>query len=467
MVFSSILFLLYFAPIFFLVYYLLPNKFRNGWLVIASLLFYWWGAPTFFFIFIGSCLFDYYASIFYVKKEQTAYFYLAIFGNVALLLYFKYCNFFVENINEIVGYEMEWTKVGLPIGISFLTFQKISYLIDVKRGDCERQSYFHRYLLYVVLFPQLIAGPIVRYKEISNQLLNRIDQITSNNIYLGLRRFVIGLSKKVLIANVLGLAVDQVFAIPHNELSSLAAILGLLAYTFQIYFDFSGYSDMAIGLGKMMGFTFPENFNFPYIAKNITEFWRRWHITLSNWMRDYLYIPLGGNRKGAVRTYFNLFIVFMLSGLWHGASWNFVIWGCYHGMFLVVERLFLVKVLDRIPRIISVCYCFIVVSIGWLLFRAESLNEAYGYGSALINNNIDGTLMDTIFSSKFYFIFSIAILFSFMGFFHENWLNKINTNIAQSRLKIIFSHIAILLLSVLCLGELFASGFNPFIYFRF
>ena len=467
MVFSSIFFLLYFAPIFFLVYFVLPHKYRNAWLVIASLLFYWWGAPTFFLIFIGSCLLDYYATIFYIKKEQPNYFYIAIFGNILLLLYFKYCNFFIDNINEIVGYEMQWTKVGLPIGISFLTFQKISYLIDVKRGDCERQPYFHRYLLYVVLFPQLIAGPIVRYKEISNQLINRLDQITASNIYLGLRRFVIGLSKKVLIANVLGLAVDQIFEIPHAELSSSAAILGLLAYTFQIYFDFSGYSDMAIGLGKMMGFTFPENFNFPYIATNITEFWRRWHITLSNWMRDYLYIPLGGNRNGELRTYFNLFIVFMLSGLWHGASWNFVVWGAFHGMFLVIERLFFLKVLNRIPSVFKIVYCFIVVSLGWLLFRVDTINEAYSYAGTLFNGGSGLNTMDAVFTAKFYFIFSLAVVFSFMGLFNEKWVGKINSDLTISKSKLVISHIAIILLSIMCLGELFSSGFNPFIYFRF
>ncbi|MCO6500412.1 MAG: MBOAT family protein [Vicingus serpentipes] len=467
MVFSSIFFLLYFSPIFFVVYYLLPNKLRNSWIIVASIFFYWWGAPSFFFILIMSCLLDYYAGVLYIKSKRSLYYYGAITSNVLLLLYFKYCNFFIDTINEAIGYKIEWTAVALPIGISFLTFQKISYLVDVKRKDGEQQSHFGQYFLYVVLFPQLIAGPIVRYKEINHQLLNRINQITTTNIYLGLRRFIIGLSKKVLIANVLGVTVDHIFEIPYNELSSSTAALGLLAYTFQIYFDFSGYSDMAIGLGKMMGFTFPENFNFPYIARSITEFWRRWHITLSNWMKDYLYIPLGGNRKGAIRTYFNLFIVFFLSGLWHGASWNFILWGVYHGLFLIIERLFLLKVLNKLPSFISLLYNFVIVSFGWLLFRANSLNEAYKYGAALFSNNDIGEVTGTIITTKFYFIFILAISFSFMGILNEGFFNSVNNKMGQNQLKLLGSHISIIILLILCLAELFSSGFNPFIYFKF
>jgi alginate O-acetyltransferase complex protein AlgI len=414
-----------------------------------------------------SCLLDYYATLFYVKKKKEIFFYTAVIGNVFLLLYFKYYNFFIENINELTGNDIQWTKIALPLGISFLTFQKISYLMDVKRGDCEPQPLFHRYLLFVVLFPQLIAGPIVRYKEISHQLLNRIEQITYTNTYLGFRRFIIGLSKKVLIANVLGSAVDHIFAMPSAELSSLAAVLGLLAYTFQIYFDFSGYSDMAIGLGKMMGFTFPENFNFPYIAKSITEFWRRWHITLSNWMRDYLYIPLGGNRQGKYRTYFNLFTVFAISGLWHGASWNFVAWGVYHGLFLVVERLFLLKYLNRMPKLVAVFYNFIIVSIGWILFRVNSLGEALDYSSAILNNGFDLGTMNEVFNTKFYIMLACATLFSFMGLYHEKFFNKINTEVGKSKWKLAASHLSLFLLLILCLGELFSSDFIPFIYFKF
>ena len=467
MVFSSIIFLLYFAPVFFIIYFILPYKLKNSWLVIASLLFYWWGAPSFFVIFILSCLLDYYAINLFLKTTKNYGYYIAIISNVGMLLYFKYCNFFIDNVNLFLGKEITWAKVVLPIGISFLTFQKISYVVDVKRKHCKPQKQFSRYLLFVILFPQLIAGPIVRYKDIVSQLANRAEQITSSNIYLGLRRFIIGLAKKVLIANVLGEVVDTVFNTPAEELSSYASIIGWLAYTFQIYFDFSGYSDMAIGLGKMMGFTFPENFNFPYIAKSITEFWRRWHITLSNWMRDYLYIPLGGNQKGKTRTYLNLSLVFLISGFWHGASWNFLVWGAYHGLFLVLERLFLAKLLNKLPSLLNVLYCFVIASLGWVLFRADTLNEAIHYISAFNNFDVVYESYDTVFTTKFYTVFMLAVCFSFVGLFYEKQLNQVNFKISNKKAGVMLSHILTLVLFILCLGELFASGFNPFIYFKF
>lgn len=467
MVFSSILFLFYFAPFFFGIYFLLSNKHKNGWLILSSFLFYWWGAPTFIFILILSCLIDYLAAIYFSKNNNTIIYFASIICNVALLLYFKYFNFFIDNINNIIGKEIEFTKVVLPIGISFLTFQKISYLVDIKRKDAEPQQHFGRYLLFVILFPQLIAGPIVRYKEISSQLINRFNDVTTTNVYLGLRRFIIGLAKKVLIANVLGEVVDKVFELTPNEISSFASILGLVAYTFQIYFDFSGYSDMAIGLGKMMGFTFPENFNFPYIAKNITEFWRRWHITLSSWMRDYLYIPLGGNQKGTAKTYINLILVFLISGFWHGASWNFIFWGAFHGFFLVLERLFLLKILKIIPSILSVAYNFSVVSIGWLFFRSDNLTEGFNYFKNFRSFEIPFHFIDEIFTAKFYTVFILALIFSFMGLFGERILNEINSKLSSNSLMRVFSHFTLVILLVLCLGELFSNGFNPFIYFRF
>jgi alginate O-acetyltransferase complex protein AlgI len=467
MVFSSILFIFYFVPFFFGIYFLLPKKFKNAWLIFSSLLFYWWGAPTFIFVLLSSCFIDYFAAIYFSRNNNKLIYLTAIVSNVALLLYFKYFNFFIDNIKYIIGEDIEYTKVVLPIGISFLTFQKISYLIDVKRKHAEPQQHLGRYLLFVTLFPQLIAGPIVRYKEISSQLLYRFKEITTTNIYLGLRRFIIGLAKKVLIANILGEVVDQVFELPLNEISSFASILGLVAYTFQIYFDFSGYSDMAIGLGKMLGFTFPENFNFPYIAKNITEFWRRWHITLGSWMRDYLYIPLGGNKKGIVRTYINLILVFLISGLWHGASWNFVIWGAYHGFFLVVERLFLLKITTRLPLILAVIYNFSIVSIGWLFFRSENLTEALNYFANFSNFDTPFRFTDEIFTVKFYTIFIFAIIFSFMGLFGEKLLNEINNKLNSNSFSMGISHASIIILLVLSLSELFSSDFNPFIYFKF
>lgn len=467
MVFSSIIFLLYFAPIFFLVYYLLPYKFKNYWIIISSLLFYWWGAPNFIVALILSCFIDYICGISYLKHNNKLAFYFGIASNVGLLLYFKYFNFFIENIENAFGLESNFSKVILPIGISFLTFQKISYLVDLRRSEGNLKTSFSNYLLYVLLFPQLIAGPIVRFKEISDQILIRVNEINNNNIFIGLRRFVIGLSKKVLIANIIGETVDDVFELPINELSSITIIVTILAYSFQIYFDFSGYSDMAIGLGKMMGFSFPENFNFPYIAKNITEFWRRWHITLSNWMRDYLYIPLGGNKKGIKRTYYNLIIVFLISGFWHGASWNFVVWGIYHGCFLVLERLFLIKLTAKFPKGVNVIFTFLIASFGWLLFRVDSLSEAISYLEALGNNEFYQPEWNQFFTNKFYFTLLIASTFSFMGYKYEEKLNRLITSIPLTKLKLVSSVMITLILFLLSLGELFASGFNPFIYFKF
>lgn len=467
MVFSSIIFLLYFAPIFFLVYYLIPQKLKNSWIIFSSLLFYWWGAPSFIFILILSCVLDYICALFYLKYNLKFIYYIGILSNVGLLLYFKYYNFFIENFLTYTNSNETFLRVVLPIGISFLTFQKISYLVDLKRSNGELQVKFSNYLLYVVLFPQLIAGPIVRFKEISNQITNRFQTINYETVYLGLRRFIIGLGKKILIANVLGETVDAIFILPITELSSFAVLLGVLAYSFQIYFDFSGYSDMAIGLGKMMGFTFPENFNFPYIAKNITEFWKRWHITLSNWMRDYLYIPLGGNQKSEVRTYFNLILVFLISGFWHGASWNFIVWGAYHGIFLVLERLFLSKLSSKLPSFITILSTFVIVSLGWLLFRVDNLSQALNYIKAINNIDLQMNNWSELFTNKFYFTLFTAALLSFMGAFFEVQLNNYISSMPSSKIKIIGSFVSLLCLFLLSLGELFASGFNPFIYFKF
>lgn len=467
MVFSSIIFLLYFAPIFFLIYFLLPDKLKNPWILITSTLFYFWGAPTFISILLLSCITDYVFSNLFIKKQNLLFYYIAISCNVALLLYFKYFNFFIDNFSILTGISLNYSKVLLPIGISFLTFQKISYLVDIRRSNGELQPKFHNYLLYVILFPQLIAGPIVRFKEISSQITQRYNEINTTNIYIGLKRFIIGLSKKVLIANVLGESVDQLFSLEAGQINTYGAILGMLGYSFQIYFDFSGYSDMAIGLGKMMGFDFPENFNFPYISNNITEFWRRWHITLSSWMRDYLYIPLGGNKKSNLRTYINLIIVFLISGFWHGASWNFIVWGGYHGFFLVIERLFLIKLYKKIPTIFKVILTFLIVSIGWLLFRVDSINDFYLYTSSF--NNIDIVMANwkDIFHLKFYTILVLATLFSFSGYLLENKLNNVLIKPEQKTFKLLSSFLLILVLFILSLGELLASGFNPFIYFKF
>ncbi len=470
MVFSGITFLMFFLPAFFAVYFLLPDKFKNTWIVLASLLFYSWGAPVFIITVVASCFIDYLAVVNLGKRYGKTGYYLAIFLNLALLGYFKYADFFIENFNHIAialtGYAVPLANVVLPIGISFMTFQKVSYLVDVKRGDCEAQPHFLNHLLFVLLFPQLIAGPIVRYKEIGTQITNRFGKSSPTYIFYGLVRFITGLGKKVFIANILGSHADAVFNSGNfSELTFIPALSGILAYTFQIYFDFAAYSDMAIGLGKMMGFDFPENFNFPYASRSITEFWRRWHITLGNWMKDYLYIPLGGNRSN--RTYVNLMVVFLLSGLWHGASWNFVIWGLFHGMFLVFERVGYGRKLESFPGIAAVAYTFIVAMAGWILFRTNTVADAFSFVGALCVPGDNNLAYLASLNGRIYSAFAVALLFSFVSVRLQHFLNNFFEPSGKSTIKILITGTAMLFLYVLCLGELMATGFNPFIYFRF
>jgi len=347
MVFSSILFLLYFLPVFMLVYVLLPKKAKNFWALLVSILFYAWGAPNFIYVVLATSLLDFYLvrAIYNAENQSRKKLFLStsLVLNLGLLAYFKYANFFIENVNLALGElgmaSLHWTSVALPIGISFFTFQTLTYAIEVYRQDHAPFEKPTQYLLYKLIFPHAIAGPIIRFKSVAQQVVARIE--TPDDRLIGLFRFSIGLAKKVLIANVLAKQADLYMSGELSELSFDEAWVGILAYTFQIYFDFSGYSDMAIGLARMMGFRFPENFDSPYSSRSITEFWRRWHITLGAFMRDFLYIPLGGNRVGSKwRLYFNLWLVFLVSGLWHGASWNFVLWGAFHGFFLILDRLF-------------------------------------------------------------------------------------------------------------------------------
>ncbi|MGB0431552.1 MAG: MBOAT family O-acyltransferase, partial [Bacteroidia bacterium] len=422
MVFSSIIFLLYFLPLVLVVNYLVPNKYRNYWLLIASLFFYAWGAPKFLFVLMGSI----FANFWLVKQMHLSLskslkkflLSLSVLINVALLVYFKYFNFFIENINQLIqsagGVSITWAKILLPIGISFFTFQSLTYTVDVFRKIHQPLKKWSDYALYIMLFPQMIAGPIVRFSTIANQIIERKTSTTA--FKQGLVRFIIGLSKKVLIANTLAQHSSENLVLNNVELNTTNAWVGILAYSFQIYFDFSGYSDMAIGIGKMLGFNFPENFNNPYNSKSITEFWRRWHITLGTWMRDYLYIPLGGNRvKTKGRLYFNLFFVFLISGLWHGASWNFVIWGAYHGFFLVIERLFLSRLIQRLPSILALIYAFFVVVIGWVFFSIESFETAINYVKILFSFNFK--IEDFIIDRKVLFTLVLALFFSTIGLF--------------------------------------------------
>ena len=383
MVFSSITFLLYFFPIFIIVYQFLPSiNSKNIWILIASIFFYAWGAPTFVFILLLSTLIDFYLvrsmNKAIDKQRKKTLLVLSLALNLGLLAYFKYANFFIENIQDLLsvfgGGGFSWIEIILPIGISFYTFQTLTYSIDIYRGKAEPLERPTDYILYIMMFPQLIAGPIVRYNQIADQITGRLENY-GDKLH-GFFRFNLGLAKKVLIANTIAATIDPLFA-NIELLDTGTAWMVIIAYSFQIYFDFSGYSDMAIGLGKMMGFKFPENFNSPYISRNITEFWKRWHITLGAWMRDYLYIPLGGNRVDSkLRLYFNLSFVFLLSGLWHGASWNFVLWGIFHGLFLILDRLFLVDLLRKLGDLMSVLITFFVVVLSWVIFRLDSLADA-------------------------------------------------------------------------------------------
>lgn len=474
MVFSSIVFLVFFLPLFFLLYFLVPKKFKNITIVLGSIVFYSWGAPKFIFVILLTTLFDF----FIVKKmdsETTEWrrkllLVCSVGVNVGLLFYFKYFNFFVENIQNVLaiwGYEKTaWVKLALPIGISFYTFETITYVVDVYRKVHKPLHVFTDYLLYIIFFPKLVAGPIVRYHDVAEQIHHRADKETNENRLLGFYRFIIGLSKKVLIANHMGFVADEVFGLDILDWSTPTAWIGIVAYTFQIYFDFSGYSDMAIGLARMMGFTLPENFDNPYTAKSITEFWRRWHISLGSWMRNYLYIPLGGNRVASkYRLYFNLWIVFLLSGLWHGASWNFIFWGAYHGVFLVLERMFLGKILERIPKVVAIAYNFLVVAMGWVFFRLETFDEATTYISKLFAWNWS-TVYRLDVEYQFYFL--LAIVSSFFATW--KWGQKVQQRLlfqTYSNTGFVAATAMSLLLLMLAIGSITSSGFNPFIYFRF
>lgn len=471
MVFSSNIFLLFFLPIFLIAYFLSPKQIKNYTLLIFSLIFYAYGAPDFILFLLGECILNYFIvklmnkSAKAVQKKLLCT--LSIVLSLGMLLYFKYANFFMENLNAVLGCfhrpELGWAEIALPIGISFFTFQSITYTVDVYRKTTEASPKLSNYILYIVMFPQLIAGPIVRYNAVAEEILNR--ESTMENRVVGFYRFVIGLSKKVLIANVLAQAADSIFALEYGNMSTATAWIGMLAYTMQIYFDFSGYSDMAIGLGMMMGFHFPENFMNPYTSTSISDFWRKWHITLGAFMKEYLYIPLGGNRKSVVRTYINLGIVFLCSGFWHGAAWNFILWGAFHGFFIILDRLFMLNILKKIGRIPSMLLTFFVVNLGWVLFRVEGVSPIADYFTTLFGFQGGETIA---LDAHFWFIFAVALVFSFLTIFKFG--QKIQDLVfaehyTAKRTWIMLAIVVILF--VLSVGALTVTDFNPFIYFRF
>lgn len=461
MVFSSITFLFYFLPIVLLVYYAVPKKCKNIVLLIASLAFYFHGEPKYTLLMIFSIICTYFFGLLIdkYKKHSKIFLILSISISIGILVYFKYTNFIIQNINLWLTNKIDFIYVALPIGISFYTFQMISYIVDVYRGQAKVQKNVLKLAMYISLFPQLIAGPIVRYTTIEEQIENRTH--TFEKFALGVRRFIIGLGKKVLIANVLG-ELTATF-LSSNEMSVLYYWIYGISAMLQIYFDFSGYSDMAIGLGKMFGFDFLENFNYPYIATSITDFWRRWHISLSSWFRDYVYIPLGGNRVSKVKWIRNILIVWMLTGLWHGAAWNFILWGLFFGIILIIEKLFLEKVLKRMPRVLSRIYVLIIVMISFIIFNGESSSQIMQNIGGLIGiGGVPLVSKESIYYFKSYFL---VIVVGIVG------ATPILKNMANSKKthKIIniIEPIFLLLILLISTSYIIDGSFNPFLYFRF
>lgn len=481
MVFSSTIFLFLFLPITLLFYYLTPARFKNAALLLGSLVFYFWGSQKLILLLLISIVFNYLSGRLIAsvdKKRRKLWLCCGITGNLALLFYFKYFNFGISALNEILDFfsleSLTNAKIILPIGISFFTFQAMTYLIDLYMGKVRLQKNLINFSLYISLFPQLIAGPIVRYKDIVDKLEHRINN--ADTFLSGVSRFIQGLGKKIILANGLGEIADQIFSIAPNQLSITVSWLGIICYSFQIYFDFSGYSDMAIGLGRMFGFDFPENFNYPYVSRSITEFWRRWHITLSTWFRDYLYIPLGGNRISPVRTYLHLWLVFLLCGLWHGASYNFLIWGVYHGVFIVAEKGFFLEKLQRIPPIIQNIYTLLVVAVGWVFFRAETLTGAISYLGSMAGayEGRPDLILPYFLTGEKQFFLLLAVICSIPS---AKWIKSFlqNKAIPFFQKGSAFHALFINMLRVQMLVFIFAysvilmSGttYNPFIYFRF
>ncbi len=484
MVFSSALFLTAFLPTFLLLYCSTPTRFRNHVALAASYLFYAWGAPRFVFVLFASSAIDYWLGRLLERiPRHSAAPRRRVLGaslalNLGLLAYCKYADFFVDELNALIGElggtEIYWTKIALPIGISFFTFQKISYIVDVYRGIVRPARSLVDYALYVAMFPQLIAGPLIRYHDIADQLRHRT--YSSELFFSGVWRFCLGLGKKVLVANCLATVTDRISELAELDLGPLPTTLawfGIFCYAFQIYFDFSGYSDMAIGLGRMMGFQFLENFNCPYISASFTEFWRRWHISLSNFMREYLYVPLGGNRVGPCRTIANLWIVFLLSGLWHGAGWNFLVWGAYHGLFLSMDKVGRAAGFRRAPKIVAVPLNFVLLAFGWVFFRADSMADACDYAAPLLG--IAPSLRvqteahwHIVVSNRASVVFLIAAMFSFLPAWPavDRWLTRMRSRQDTKRM-LWLKFVTAMLLLALAVSSLANLHFSPFIYFRF
>lgn len=518
MVFSSVVFLYIFLPIMLLIYFIVPKKFKNLVMIIASFVFFAWGEIRYIPIMLLLAVMDYWCGnkinkYWEDKKKKRLYLWIDVGVNLLILFFFKYADFIISSINGVTGLNIPLLHIPLPIGVSFNTFQSLSYIIDVYRGTVVCEKSFYNYLTYTTLFPQIIAGPIVRYETVDEELVDK--KISLDNFSLGMKRFIIGLGKKVLIANNVGALWNVIETGAYGEMTVLLSWVGIISFALQIYFDFSGYSDMAIGLAKIFGMEFDENFNFPYISKSITEFWRRWHITLSSWFRDYIYIPLGGNRKGLPKQVRNILIVWALTGAWHGASWNFVLWGVYFGVILIIEKLFMLKVLEKIPKIFGHIYAIFLVLISWVIFAFEDLGKIGSYLGAMFGlNGVVAVNPETLYYLQNYIlIIIVGIICSIPILQHrkkavkenklqnaelnesiqveniegqaqvaevENGKEQLNEQLdskAQSskhkdskKKQIVISiatSVGYVLIVVICTASLVNNSFNPFLYFRF
>ena len=458
MLFSSITFLYYFLIILFIIYFVVPKKYKNLVLLFFSLLFYFLGEPKYIIILILSCILNYIFSKLVIGKKKNIFLVIACIYNIGQLLVFKYTDFFISNINNIFNSHIPFTYIVMPIGISFFTFQALGYVIDVYRGVHKPAKKLTDFMTYLCLFPQLVAGPIVRYSDVEKELVKR--ESSFDKFSEGIGRFIFGLSKKVLLANVLGEVITNLV-----EVNVLSSFMKPILFTLQIYFDFSGYSDMAIGLGLMFGFRFLENFNYPLIASSITDFWRRWHISLSSWFRDYVYIPLGGNRVSKLKWIRNIFVVWFLTGFWHGASWNFIIWGLYFGIILVIEKIFLGKYLEK-TKVLKYIYSLLIIVIGFLIFNSNSVNEIFiSLKNMFLISDIPFSSRETIYYLKSNLL---LIIISIVG--ATPLMKNIVCKIKKTKFSIVIDvlePIVYIILLTLCTAFLIDASFNPFLYFRF
>lgn len=468
MLFSSIVFLFSFLPAVMILYYLLPVRFRNVILLLASLVFYAWGEPVYLFLMLLSILFNYFSGLDIARNLQdkraakrSLVFNLII--NLAVLGFFKYEGFVLDTLNGILPVHISYHALPLPIGISFYTFQILSYIIDVYRGNVKVQTNLPNFALYVTMFPQLIAGPIVQYADVDEQLASR--EVSRTKFGEGSMYFIRGLAKKVLLANTSGMIFTELSGLAKGNIAVMTAWLGAFAYMFQIYFDFSGYSDMAIGLGKMFGFEFNMNFNYPYVSKSITEFWRRWHISLSSWFRDYVYIPLGGNRVSKIKHIRNLLIVWFLTGLWHGAAWNFVAWGLYYGVILIIEKYLLSPVLDRLPDVVRHIYSIVLVVIGWVLFFSSSFGQAADYIRVMFGAGAHGFAdRESMYLLTSNLILWLILIFGSTPLVHFRYEHMLRTKKWNTT---IINSVVYAALFIVCIAYLVTETYNPFLYFRF